>query len=577
MADDVVELLDALQIAEPVVLGGLSMGGYVALSLVARYPERFRALMLMDTRADGRLARGRPRTARSWRGRSRRRGERRAGRRRRCCPKLFSEATRQRRPELVAPVRDADGEDPAAGVAGALRGMAARPDRTGDLAAIAVPTLVLVGADDAITPPDEARGDGRGAAGRPARRRPRRRPPRPAGEPRRRPTRAILEFLAGLWLSRAPRQRRPLASGRRATDNPGQARRSDDPVARRTRARWRTRPRRTPDRDPRRPRRAGRATSATAGRFAFDTEFVSEETFEPVLCLIQVATRDRLAVVDPLAVGDLAPFWDVVDRPGGRGRHARGGRGPADLPVPDRDGPARVFDVQIAAGLVGFGYPLSLGNLVHQALRVSLLGGETRTDWRRRPLSAAQLRYALDDVRHLLDLADQLAAELAALGPGDWAEAEFAAFLDAIQNRAEEDRWRRLPGPAPPQPPGPGGRPAALRVAGRGRPAARTGRSASVLRDDLLVAIAKRQPANRRDLEALRDFNRPHLLSQARRDPRRRSPRPRRSPPSTSPSPPSGTTTGRAWRWSSACCPRRCRSAAPRAGSPSAWSGRRTT
>ena len=48
------------------------------------------------------------------------------------------------------------------------------------------------------------------------------------------------------------------------------------------------------------------------GRFAFDTEFVSEETFEPVLCLIQVATRERLAVIDPLAVRDVSPFWDVV-------------------------------------------------------------------------------------------------------------------------------------------------------------------------------------------------------------------------------------------------------------------------
>src|ERR1700722_654072 len=51
------------------------------------------------------------------------------------------------------------------------------------------------------------------------------------------------------------------------------------------------------------------------GRFAFDTEFVSEETFEPVLCLIQVATRERLAVVDPLALGDVDSFWDVVADP----------------------------------------------------------------------------------------------------------------------------------------------------------------------------------------------------------------------------------------------------------------------
>ena len=59
------------------------------------------------------------------------------------------------------------------------------------------------------------------------------------------------------------------------------------------------------------------------GRFAFDTEFVSEDTFEPVLCLIQVATRERLAVIDPLAVRDVSPFWERGSRPDGRSRHAR--------------------------------------------------------------------------------------------------------------------------------------------------------------------------------------------------------------------------------------------------------------
>ena len=69
--------------------------------------------------------------------------------------------------------------------------------------------------------------------------------------------------------------------------------------------------------------------------------------------------------------------------------------------------PRRVFDVQIAAGLVGYSYPLSLVNLVFQALRVSLPGSETRTDWRRRPLTAGQLRYAIDDVRYLLEIAER--------------------------------------------------------------------------------------------------------------------------------------------------------------------------
>jgi ribonuclease D len=249
-----------------------------------------------------------------------------------------------------------------------------------------------------------------------------------------------------------------------------------------------------------------------SGRFAFDTEFVSEETFEPVLCLVQVATESRLAVVDPFRVGDLAPFWETVVDPSIEVvMHAAG----EDLRICRLQTgtlPRRVFDVQIAAGLVGFGYPLSLGNLVHQALKVSLLGGETRTDWRRRPLSEAQLRYALEDVRHLLDLADKLGAELGRLDRVDWAEDEFAAFLDGIENRADEDRWRRLSGLHMLNR---RGLEVARRLSGwRTADARRANRPLrSVLRDDLLVAIARRQPSNRRDLEALRDFNRPHLLS----------------------------------------------------------------
>ena len=250
------------------------------------------------------------------------------------------------------------------------------------------------------------------------------------------------------------------------------------------------------------------------GRFAFDTEFVSEETFEPVLCLIQVATTERLAAIDPLALRDLSPFWEVVIDPAIEVvMHAAS----EDLRIcrfQTGKVPARVFDVQIAAGLVGFGYPLSLVNLIGQAMRVTVMGGETRTDWRRRPLSASQLRYALDDVRYLLDMADFLSGQLADWGRTAWAEAEFAQFVSAIQNRVEEERWRRLPGLHQLSR-------RALEIARRlsewrYEEARRTNRPLrQLLRDDLLVAIAKRQPTTRRDMEALRDFNRPHLLSKS--------------------------------------------------------------
>jgi ribonuclease D len=250
------------------------------------------------------------------------------------------------------------------------------------------------------------------------------------------------------------------------------------------------------------------------GRFAFDTEFVSEDTFEPVLCLIQVATRERLALIDPLAVRDVSAFWDVVCDPAVEVvMHAAG----EDLRIGlIRTGklPRRVFDVQLAAGLVGLSYPLSLGNLVGQVLGVSLGGGETRTDWRRRPLTTAQLEYARDDVRHLLDLADGFTARLTELGRMGWAREEFEDFVDAIARRADEERWRRLPGLHQLSR---RGLEMARRLAEwREDEARRQNRPLrQVMRDDLLVAIAKRQPSNRRGLEALRDFNRPALLNRS--------------------------------------------------------------
>lgn len=153
MADSVIALLEELNITEPVTLGGLSMGGYVALSVAARYPERLRALMLFDTKsaADTPAAAAlREKNARAidetgstedfLRG---------------MLPKLFADSTRRNAPEVVAETEAIMRRSLPEGVSATLRALASRPDRTEILAKIAVPTLVVVGEEDAISPPEE--------------------------------------------------------------------------------------------------------------------------------------------------------------------------------------------------------------------------------------------------------------------------------------------------------------------------------------------------------------------------------------------------------------------------------------
>ncbi|OUN01157.1 MAG: hypothetical protein BAA04_13200 [Firmicutes bacterium ZCTH02-B6] len=149
-ADDVAALLDRLDIQEPVVLAGLSMGGYVAFAFARRYPQRLRALVLADTRAEPDTQEGRT-------------GRYEQAQRveqdgvdvvvEAVLPRLVGETTRVRRPEVVAEVREMMAAARPAGVAAALRGLAERPDSRPTLADIEVPTLIIVGEEDVITPP----------------------------------------------------------------------------------------------------------------------------------------------------------------------------------------------------------------------------------------------------------------------------------------------------------------------------------------------------------------------------------------------------------------------------------------
>ena len=247
-----------------------------------------------------------------------------------------------------------------------------------------------------------------------------------------------------------------------------------------------------------------------AEAIAFDTEFVSEHTYRSELCLVQVAAQGKLAVIDPLAVGDLTPFWQAVVADGHETIvHAGREELVFCLDATDRR-PARLFDVQIAAGLVGYEYPAGYGSLLSKLLGQQLHKGETRTDWRRRPLSRQQIEYALDDVRHLEAMRNKLHARLQQLGRLEWMSTEMQAWQDDVDAYRTRERWRRVSGIT-------GLSSSSLAIVRelwrwREEEAARRDMPPRrVLRDDLIVELAKRRTADPKQIRAVRGLERGDL------------------------------------------------------------------
>jgi len=243
---------------------------------------------------------------------------------------------------------------------------------------------------------------------------------------------------------------------------------------------------------------------AKSSVFGFDTEFVSEESFRPELCLVQVATPEDLFVIDAIAIESLGAFWDLVTD-GKRNVIVHAGR--EEIRICQHlsgKAPARLFDIQVAAGLIGVGYPAGYGTLVQTFAGTRLSKQETLTDWRIRPLTADQITYAFDDVRYLLECHEKISARLLELDRIDWAEEEFAD-LQARSNLDEPigERWRKVKGT--------GGfdrkRLAMVReiVAWREEFAAKRNRPPrAILRDDLIADIVKRNPQKAQDILAFR-------------------------------------------------------------------------
>jgi ribonuclease D len=164
------------------------------------------------------------------------------------------------------------------------------------------------------------------------------------------------------------------------------------------------------------------------GIFAFDTEFIGEDSYFPNICLIQVATTQCVTLIDPFQIKDIAPLYELIADPAITVLLHSGSQ---DLkPVTQLLGkpPQTIFDTQLAAGLIGCPWPLSLTKSIEVVLGHHVGGHFTFSQWDERPLTSRQRFYAADDVRYLFAIYENFRTRLEELGRTEWAEEEFSKY-----------------------------------------------------------------------------------------------------------------------------------------------------
>jgi ribonuclease D len=190
-------------------------------------------------------------------------------------------------------------------------------------------------------------------------------------------------------------------------------------------------------------------TCARLARHPFvtvDTEFLRESTYYPKLCVLQMASVDESVVVDALAPAiELSPLFDLLaDQRVVKVFHAAR----QDIEICWHEAqmiPAPLFDTQVAAMVLGYGDSISYDQLVHRITGDTLDKSSRFTDWTRRPLSDAQLTYAVSDVTHLRDVYVKLSTDLTKQGRADWLHDEMRVLTSPETYRMEpQHAWERL-------------------------------------------------------------------------------------------------------------------------------------
>jgi ribonuclease D len=177
-----------------------------------------------------------------------------------------------------------------------------------------------------------------------------------------------------------------------------------------------------------------------------DTEFLRETTYYPLLCVAQLASPDEAVVIDALAEGiDLKPFFDLMTNESViKVFHAAR----QDIEIVwnlANKIPHPIFDTQVAAMVLGYGDSISYDQLVQRITGDAIDKSFRFTDWTRRPLTDAQLRYAISDVTHLRDVYLKLSADIQERGRTDWVRAEMDILTSPETYRMEPEKaWERL-------------------------------------------------------------------------------------------------------------------------------------
>ena len=180
---------------------------------------------------------------------------------------------------------------------------------------------------------------------------------------------------------------------------------------------------------------------------AIDTEFLREKTYYPQLCLIQVANESVIACVDPLALSNLDPLLDLFYHPDMTLVFHAARQDLELLYMLRGELPQKIFDTQLAATMLGYGDQTGYASMVKTLLDVDLDKAHSRTDWKQRPLSDAQLDYAAEDVRYLRDIYLIMLESLTKQARLTWLEEDFSALSSSETYQSDPAFiWRKIRG-----------------------------------------------------------------------------------------------------------------------------------